>query len=187
MLPARVADAISRAAELGFAQSSQADVGRLLGVLAAAVPMYGRILEIGTGVGVATAWLVEGLGHRADAQVVTIELDGQLSEAAAADNWPAWVRFEVGDALQVVRTLGQFELVFADATAGKWYGLEMTIEALAVGGILVVDDMAPPFWADEEHEFRTKEVRETLLRDDRLTSVEIAWSSGLIISARSFA
>jgi predicted O-methyltransferase YrrM len=53
---------MERANELGFEQSCEADVGRLLAVLAAGVPGGGRILEIGTGAGVGTAWMVEGIG-----------------------------------------------------------------------------------------------------------------------------
>lgn len=180
----RMANAKRRAAALGFEQSSVAGVGRLLAVLAASVPEHGRILEIGTGVGAATAWMVDGLAGRSDVEVVTVESDPTLSRESAEGDWPAWVRFAVGDALEVIPNLGQFDLVFADAVAGKWYGLDVTINALSPRGVLVVDDMLPPRWADAEHELRTREVREMLLHHERLTSVEMDWSTGLIVSTR---
>jgi predicted O-methyltransferase YrrM len=52
-LPSPVVASRQRAAEIGFAFSCEDEVGRLLAVLAATVPAGGRILEIGTGMGVA--------------------------------------------------------------------------------------------------------------------------------------
>lgn len=141
-------------------------------------------MEVGTGAGVGTAWIVEGVGRRSHVEVVTVDNDAQLSARIAAEGWPPWVRFEVGDALQVVPLLGQFNLVFADAVAGKWYGLDVTIDATAPGGIIVVDDMTPSRWADEEHELRTQEVRTRLVSDARLAVVEMGWGSGVIMSTR---
>ena len=57
-------------------------MGRLLAALAAAVPSGGRVLEIGTGVGVGLAWLVHGLGARRDVEVVTVELDDEVQRTA---------------------------------------------------------------------------------------------------------
>jgi demethylmenaquinone methyltransferase/2-methoxy-6-polyprenyl-1,4-benzoquinol methylase len=179
-----VLEAASRAEELGFAQSCDPGVGRLLAVLAAAVPKGGRILEIGTGAGVGTAWLVEGIGSNESVTLVTIEVDGQLSAHVAEGSWPMGVRFEVGDAIELLPTLGQFDLVFADAAAGKWYGLDLTIEAIAPGGFIVVDDMTPPRWVDAEHEARTGHARASLLSDPRLEAVEINWSTGVILACR---
>ena len=66
------------AADVQFEQNSEPTVGLLLRVLAAAVPDQGRILEIGTGCGIGTSWLVEGVEHRDDVEVVTVETDGSL-------------------------------------------------------------------------------------------------------------
>lgn len=94
VLPDSVAGAYQRATMTGFQFSCDVEVGRLLAVLAAAVPSGGRILEIGKGVGVGLGWLVHGLGARTDAQVVSVELDADIQGMARSVAWPDWVRFE---------------------------------------------------------------------------------------------
>ena len=179
------ADAARRATALGFAQSSEADVGRFLAVLAGGVPGGGRILEIGTGVGFGTAWLVEGLAGRVDVEVVSIEIEAALHAAVSVEPWPAFVRLVRGDVLELFGALGRFDLIFADAQGGKWERLDRTIEALAIGGLLVVDDMRRPTVSIDPHQaVKTAEVRTSLLSDPRLLAIELDWASGLILARR---
>jgi predicted O-methyltransferase YrrM len=133
--------AYERADSAGFQLACEADVGRLLAALAAAVPAGGRVLEIGTGVGVGLAWMVHGLGARRDVEVVTVELDDEVQRTARSAPWPPWVRFEPGDGAEIVGRLGQFDLIFPDAPGGKIFKLRRSVAALRRGGVLVVDDM----------------------------------------------
>jgi demethylmenaquinone methyltransferase/2-methoxy-6-polyprenyl-1,4-benzoquinol methylase len=183
-LPEIVARAAEVARRAGFAMSSEPGVGALLAVLAAAVPPGGRVLELGTGTGVGTAWIVHGLGGRADVEVVTVDIDEATSGLAAQATWPAYVRLVVGDAVEVTAREGAFDLIFADAQGGKWEGLDVTVGALRPGGQLLVDDMTPPHFADDLHERKTAEVRTRLLGHPELVSVAIDWSSGVILSTR---
>jgi len=86
--------------------------------------------------------------------------------------------------MDVTRNAGRFDLIFADAQGGKWEGLDVTVAALRPGGHLLVDDMTPGEFADEHHARKTSDVRSLLLGHADLISVEIAWSSGLILSTR---
>ena len=181
-LPPIVSEAQRRASAAGFARSCEDDVGRLLAVLAVAVARGGRILELGSGAGVGTAWLAHGVGRRDDVDLATVELDPELAACAAEAGWPPFVRAAQGDAVD--HLVGPVDLIFADAPAGKWWALDRTIGALGPGGLLVVDDMSPPSFADDEHERNTAEVRATLLDHPGLRSVELAWSSGVIVSTR---
>jgi predicted O-methyltransferase YrrM len=174
----QVRAALDRADAAGFTISSEPPAGALLAVLAAAVPPGGRILEIGTGAGVGLAWLVEGLAGRTDVEVRTVEHDARLGELAAAGDWPENVTLHGGDVLELLDTLGSFDLIFADAEGGKWHGLDRTIAALAPGGHLLVDDMA------NGHE-QTARVRETLLAHPGLTAVELPCGTGLILATRN--
>ncbi|MFI6071349.1 O-methyltransferase [Actinoplanes sp. NPDC051343] len=174
----RVQDALDRAGAAGFTISSEPPAGPLLAVLAAAVPPGGRILEIGTGTGVGLAWLVEGLGGRTDVEVRSVEHDPRLGRLAAEADWPENVTLHEGDVLDLLDTLGTFDLIFADAEGGKWHGLDRTIAALAPGGHLLVDDMATA------HE-QTARVRDTLLTHPGLTVVELACGTGLILATRN--
>jgi predicted O-methyltransferase YrrM len=180
----RVAEAEKRAIRAGFTRSSDPGVGELLAVLACAVRPGGRVLEIGTGVGVGLAWIVEGLTGRADVEVVSVELDPGTAEVAAAASWPDFVRLRVGDILALYDEVGRFDLIFADAQGGKWEGLDRTIAALAPGGVLLVDDMTVGETAAEPLRAGIARVRNGLLSSTDLTAVEIGWSSGLILCTR---
>src|SRR2546427_13072712 len=59
-----VVDAIRRdTRQLGFTMASEPQTGSLLRTLAASKPS-GRFLELGTGTGVGTAWLLAGMDER---------------------------------------------------------------------------------------------------------------------------
>lgn len=183
-LPEQVRLATERAAGAGFTMSCDPDTGRLLAVLAAAVPPGGRVLELGTGTGTGTAWITHGLHGRTDVEVLTVEIDPATAGLAVANDWPDWVQLITGDALDITRRSGSFDLIFADAQGGKWEGLDTTAAALRPGAHLLVDDMTPDVLMDDSHARKTAEVRDRLLQHDDLVSVEIAWSTGLILSTR---
>ncbi len=183
-LPVIVAEARRRAESAGFVFSSEPEVGALLSCLAAAVPGGGRILELGTGAGSGLSWLVHGLGPRHDVEIVTVDLDGALQGRTRSGGWPPYVRFEVGDGAALLPHLGTFDLVFADAPGGKTTGLASTIAALRPGAVLVVDDMELSRHEDEDLRQALARVRRQLLDDPRLTSAELAFSSGVILATR---
>jgi predicted O-methyltransferase YrrM len=180
--PVVVAAARRRAEVLGFTCSSHDGVGRLLAVLAAAVPPRGRVLELGTGAGVGTAWIVEGLGSRDDVEVVSVEQDPGRAAAVAEWSWPPWVRLVTAEALEALGSQGRFDLVFADARGGKWEGLDRTIAALAPHGLLLVDDMITAGQTEEDAR-RQEGVRAALTAHPGLQVVELDWASGVILCA----
>jgi demethylmenaquinone methyltransferase/2-methoxy-6-polyprenyl-1,4-benzoquinol methylase len=182
--PDLVAAATAAASAAGFAYASDARVGRLLAALAASVPTGGRILELGTGTGVGTAWLVSGMGDRTDVELVTVEADADLAAVAGALPWPAHVRPMTGDAVELLPGLGTFDLIFADAQGGKWERIDLTIAALAPGGILVVDDMTPQDSREHHQHEKQREVAQTLLAHADLVSVDLDWATGVILSVR---
>ena len=70
-VPPLVAAALARASRTGFPMSCDTAVGRLLAVAAARLPEGARVLELGTGAGVGTAWIVSGLLPRTDVTVTS--------------------------------------------------------------------------------------------------------------------
>ncbi|MGO9502050.1 MAG: O-methyltransferase [Streptosporangiaceae bacterium] len=183
-LPESVLAAYERAARTGFPLACEIEVGRLLAALAAAVPDGGRVLEIGTGVGVGLAWLVHGLGARRDVEVVTVELDDGVRQTALSGRWPPWVRFESGDGAEVVGRLGKFDLIFADAPGGKIFKLRRTVAALRDGGVIVVDDMDLTRHADEPLRSALVVARHRLLQNAELVCAELGFSSGVIVAVK---
>ena len=185
VLPPLVAAATARARQAGFLQSCEPEVGRLLAVLAAHLPPGARVLELGTGTGVGTAWIVSGLQPRTDVTVTSVEKDPATAALAAAGDWPSFAELRCDDALAVLAQAGTFDLIFADAAGGKAEGLHRTVAALRPRGLLIVDDMTPePDWTDSLRAIQER-VRHELLSAPELTSAELAFGSGVILSVRT--
>jgi len=183
-LPELVREAHRRAEEAGFALSCEPGVGRFIAALAAAVPPKGRILETGTGVGTGCAWIVHGLSGRTDVEVISIEIDPETAAMAAKGDWPPFLSLRMGDVMALCPSIGTFDLIFADSPGGKWDGFDQTIAALRPGGVLLVDDMDPPTWMNDEHREKTVVVRQTLLAHPDLFAAELAEASGMIVAVR---
>jgi predicted O-methyltransferase YrrM len=183
--PPAVAAGRRRATELGFGQSCSDDVGRLLAVLAGAVPRDGRILELGTAVGVGTAWITSGLGARSDVEVVSVESNERLSDAARAWPWPPYVAMVSADGREAIGTLGTFDLVFADAAPIKYGHIETVLAALRPRGLLVIDDTHIGSSATETAREQLDTLRRFVSQHPELTSVELDWASGVIVASRS--
>lgn len=153
-------------------------------MLAAAVRVGGRVLELGTGVGVGLAWAVHGLRQRTDVTVVSVEIDPQIAGVAASADWPDWVELLVGDAEKLLPSLGKFDLIFADAQGGKWTGLQQTLNALSDHGVLLLDDMNPDRYSEPEHLEAVAGVRNHLAAQEDVILVEIAIGTHLIIATK---
>ncbi len=87
---------------------------------------------------------------------------------------------------QLLPTLGEFDLIFADTEGGKTEGLDLTLSALALHGTLIVDDMNPK--SDDAYHAalwpKLQAVRERLVTDPAFVSVEMDWVTGAILSVR---
>jgi predicted O-methyltransferase YrrM len=170
--PPLVERALEVARTLGFERSCEDDVGRLLRMLAAAIPQAGVVAEIGTGCGAGTAWIVSGL--REGRQLITVESDAE--RAAAARELLAG--YSNATALHadwaVILEHGPFDLVFADAAPAK-ADPQRILDALKIGGIAVFDDLNGR-WPEE----RQKEdpVRAFWLADPRVVATEIGIDYG---------
>src|SRR5579872_6259731 len=70
---------IQRTAEIGFGMASEIRTGAMLRALAASKP-GGRLLELGTGTGLATAWLLDGMDR--DARLVSVDVDPEVQAVA---------------------------------------------------------------------------------------------------------
>jgi len=137
-----------RASAAGFDAACTEAVGRLLTVLAASKP-NGRILELGTGVGVGTAHLLAGMTE--SATLTTVESDASLAAVAReeiADPRVDWVVNDGGRWLDAqVSAARTYDLIFADTWPGKYTHLEQCLSLVAPGGLYLVDDLTPqPEW-----------------------------------------
>ncbi|MCX4812532.1 class I SAM-dependent methyltransferase [Streptomyces sp. NBC_01239] len=170
-----------------FTRSCDARTGSLLAALAAARPA-GRVLELGTGVGEGTAWLLSGMDRAA--RLTTVELDAGVQaiarEELAADPRVTFVTADAGHWLDEYS--GEpFDLVFADTWPGKFTHLERALALVAPGGTYLIDDLTPqPDWP-EPHAAAVTGMLAELEGHPDFRSVRLAWSSGLVMAVRGAA
>jgi predicted O-methyltransferase YrrM len=172
----------ARTAALGFDMPSEADTGALLRLLAASKP-GGRFLELGTGTGLATAWLLSGMD--VSAHLTSVDVDPVVQGVARDHLRDERVRFVLGDGLDYVRSqqASSFDMIFADAWPGKYEGLDETLALLKRGGLYVIDDMSPqPNWP-EGHQGDVDSLLARLQARTDLVVTQLAWASGLVLAA----
>lgn len=174
----------ARTRELGFDMPSEPRTGALLRTLAAAKP-GGRLLELGTGTGLATACLLDGMD--AAAELVSVDTDQEVQAVAreALGHDPR-VTFVLEDGASFIRRQlpASFDLVFADAMPGKYEGLDDALALVRPGGFWIGDDMLPqPNWP-EAHEPRVDGLIDAFRSRPGWAVTEMAWASGLILAAR---
>lgn len=173
-VPERVRRAEEDAAELGFTLGCRPEIGMLLRTLVATKPS-GRIAESGTGTGIGTAWMHDGLGSTAS--LVTVEHDQARAHAAAelfADD-PRVVVLH-GDWTEL-RQHGPFNVFFCDG-GGKRDDPDTVISLLAPGGILVLDDFTPSDAWPPTFEGSVDDLRLAYLTDPRLVATEVDLATG---------
>lgn len=181
-------DAIQKdTAALGFTMMSEAKVGAFLAALAASKP-GGRFLELGTGTGHGTAWLLAGMD--AASTLDTVDTDPAVVAVARrhldADNR---VTFHIEDGTGFLRRAahGQYDLIYADAWPGKFSDLDEALALLRPGGIYVIDDLLPQANWPEGHAAKVPPLIESLERRREFVTARLAWASGLMIVVRATA
>ena len=145
--PPALAVILRETAELGFSMASEVQTGSLLRTLAASKPA-GRFLELGTGPGVGTAWLLAGMDKASRLESV----DSDPTVVAVARKYlesDRRVTFYLEDGATFIerQTPGSYDFVFADAWPGKFDRLEQALALVRVGGFYFIDDLLrQPNW-----------------------------------------
>jgi predicted O-methyltransferase YrrM len=186
MPPLQLAAIEEATVALGFGMASDRATGELLCTLAASKP-GGSLLELGTGTGLATAWLLHGMD--ADARLLSVDNDAQAQAVAAAccgDDSRLTLVVEDGDALlsRLAATGECYDLIFADTWPGKFRLLDVALELLKPGGFYVVDDLLPqPNWPPNHGE-RVVRLLEQLRSRPYLVIAQLDWSTGLLVAVK---
>ena len=184
IVPAAYTAIESAGRAIAFSMPSDLQTGALLQTLVATKP-GARVLEIGTGTGLATAWLLAGM----DAESNLLSLDNNAEFQAIAneklghDPRLTLLRADAGNWLETAQE-AQFDLIFADAWPGKYANLDAALNSLAKGGLYVIDDMLPqPNWPAGHEDNVTKLVAELESRTD-IYLVKMAWSTGIMLATK---
>lgn len=168
----------------GFPMASEQLACSLLRTLAS-TKVSGNLLELGSGTGLSTAWLLDGMDK--SSKLTTVDNDEVVLNILRKHlgNDP---RLNVSrmDGEEFISSIeGQrFDLIFADTWAGKYRMLQETLDLLKPGGMYVVDDMLPqPNWP-EGHSEKASELVSTLETDKTLLVTKLSWASGIIIATK---
>lgn len=183
-LPAAYTNIEAATHQSGFTMASDILTCSLLRTLAASKPS-GRFLELGTGTGLSTSWILDGM----DDSSTLISIDNEAGFLGIADRF-----LGMDKRLSLVCTDGEewimnnrhqkFDYIFADTWHGKYLLLDEALAMLNEGGLYIIDDMLPqPNWPEGHHEKAEKLVKELEAREDlRLT--KLVWATGIVIGVR---
>lgn len=177
----------ARTRAMGFDMPSDPAVGAVLRSLAAAKP-GGRMLELGTGTGLATAYLLAGMDEAA--RLVSVDTDAGVQnvarEALGGDPRVRFVICDGGAFIEAARP-AFYDLIFADAMPGKYEGLDAALALLAPGGFYVIDDMLPqPNWP-EGHQAKVDALIGDLTSRRGLAVSLMPFGSGMVVATRKAA
>ena len=170
--------------ENGFTMPSDLLTCSLLRTLSASKP-GGKFLELGTGTGLSTSWILDGMDQAST--LISIDHDETLLEIAKA-------HLGQDERLQLVHAdgeewvnanLGQkFDYVFADTWHGKYLLLDEVLEMIKPGGFYVVDDMLPQSNWPEGHQEKARRFVAYLESRTDLVLTKQQWSTGIIIAVK---
>ncbi|GAB3555964.1 O-methyltransferase [Spirosoma fluminis] len=174
---------VSASAELGFSMNVDLLAASLLRTLARSKP-GGNFLELGTGTGLSTAWLLDGM----DEGSTLVSVDNDPACLAIAEQF-----LGADNRLQLICQDGEewlnantesFDFIFADTWAGKYLQLDKALSILKSNGIYLIDDMLPqPNWP-EGHQAKADRLVAQLESRDDLILTKLAWSTGLVIATK---
>jgi predicted O-methyltransferase YrrM len=122
------------------------------------------------------------LRERIDVEVISVEIDLVLSNAAKKSPWPSYVKILTANALDVLGKLGTFNLVFVDAAPIKYGHISSVLRILRPGGLLMIDDLEATVQTSEVEQTaqssKQDAFRRSLLHHPELNVVEMDGQQG---------
>lgn len=171
--------------EIGFDMPSDLAAGALLRLLASSKP-GGHFLELGTGTGLATAFLLDGMS--ANARLISVDNDKRCQTVAIEmlGDDPR-VSFHLEDGVSFISRQNEetFDLIFADSWPGKYECLEETLALVKVGGFYIGDDMLPQSNWPQGHGPKAQTLLENILSMQGWSSLALDWGTGFVIAVKT--
>jgi len=168
----------------GFTMASDVLTCSLLRTLASSKPAA-KFLELGTGTGLSTAWILDGMDD--DSTLTSIDFDAKFLEIAESflgnDKRLNLVCTDGADWVEANRDQ-KYDYIFADTWHGKYLLLDEVLAMLNKGGLYIIDNMMPqPNWPDGHHEKAIKLVDLLEKRDDLVLTKQV-WATGIIVAVK---
>jgi predicted O-methyltransferase YrrM len=182
--PSKYGDIVAATAATGFTMGSDLKTCSLLRTLATS-RRSARLLELGTGTGLATAWILDGMDKNStlvsldnDEVCLGIARDRLGNDARlelVASDGEEWIRKNSGE---------QFDFIFADTWHGKYLLLDEVLAMLKPGAFYVIDDMVPqPNWPEGHHAKVEKLLTYLDSRPDLFLTRQL-WATGLVVAVK---
>lgn len=182
--PAAYNNILTATAIAGFTMASDVLTCSLLKTLAASKP-GGNMLELGTGTGLSTSWILDGMDE--NARLISVDNDPVfLNIADQFLNEDQRLELVLSDGADWVATnLHQkFDYIFADTWHGKYLLLNEVLSMLKPGGLYIIDDMLPqPNWPEGHADKAVQLVSALEARRDLVLAKQV-WATGIIIAVK---
>lgn len=183
LIPPLVRRAKNLANQMQYRFNCSNGTGRLLRLLASQF-QSGIVGEIGSACGVGGSWIVSAL--QPGSTFVTIDNNASLAAVVRTlfEDFPS-VRVLNGEWHDLVR-YGPFNLVYVSASRALQCAPEVLLQALRIGGAIVIDSLVPIDQLSIELRDHTDPLRSFWLNDTRLLATEIFVSTGeaVILASR---
>jgi predicted O-methyltransferase YrrM len=168
----------------GFTMASDVLTCSLLRTLAASKPS-GNFLELGTGTGLSTAWILGGMDRHSS--LVSIDFDASFLDIArrflGEDSRLDLVLTDGGEWVEANKDR-KFDYIFADTWHGKYLLLDEVLGMLNKGGLYIIDDMLPqPNWPEGHQEKAVRLVADLENREDLVLTKQV-WATGIIVAVK---
>ena len=168
----------------GFTMASDVSACSLLRTLAAS-KSGGKFLELGTGTGLSTSWILDGMDEAAT--LVSVDNDAKfvaIAEAFLGNDARLKLSITDGGTWVEENKGNKFDYIFADTWHGKYLMLAEVLAMLEKGGIYIIDDMLPqPNWPDGHAEKAINLIAYLEGREDLLLTKQV-WATGIIIGVK---
>jgi predicted O-methyltransferase YrrM len=167
----------------GFTMASDPKTCALLRTLAGAKP-GGKLLELGTGTGLSTVWILEGMDK--NAVLTSIDNDPVFLDIAKRflnDSRIRLIDQDAGEWIQNNKDI-KFDLIFADTWHGKYLMLDEVLNMLNPGGLYIIDDMLPQTNWPDGHQEKALLLLEVLDERTDINVTRQCWASGIVIASK---
>lgn len=168
----------------GFTMASDVLTCSLLRTLAGSKPAS-RFLELGTGTGLSTAWILDGMDN--DSTLISIDNEPEFLEIAQRflgnDKRLNLINIDGGEWIDNNKHQS-FDYIFADTWHGKYLLLDEVLSMLNKGGFYIIDDMLPqPNWPDGHQEKAINLIKYLEKRADLFLTKQV-WATGIIVAVK---
>jgi predicted O-methyltransferase YrrM len=183
-IPVHYKEIFKATEEAGFTMASDIQTCSLLRTLASTKP-NGELLELGTGSGLSTSWILDGMNN--NASLISVDNDESFLNIAkkylSLDKRLSLIKKD-GEIWIKENLSKKFDFIFADTWPGKYNHLEEIITMLKPGGIYIIDDMSPQSNWPVGHDSKAAELIEILSAREDIALTKQVWATGIIITVK---